>query len=207
MIWGPQPILNRSDVWEGAQPMEHWIWYFIIYSFLGFCLEVAFARVVRCPKQDRKCFLILPLCPVYGVGALLILAPMPILARWPAAVAVWSGIAATAAEYAVSVFYEKTLGVSFWDYSLFPWNLQGRVCLQFSFSWCVLGLVMVYLLQPAASLLAERLPSWALYGAVAALLLDGALTAVLLRRTGDTDTLKWYQRKRRGCKAEGENIA
>ena len=46
-----------------------WLWYFIIYSFCGFLLEVAFARAIRHPKRDRKCLIFLPLCPVYGLGA------------------------------------------------------------------------------------------------------------------------------------------
>ena len=50
-----------------------WMWYFSIYSFFGFLLEVAFARAIGHPKRDRKCFLLLPMCPVYGLGALLIL--------------------------------------------------------------------------------------------------------------------------------------
>jgi len=45
---------------------------FLIYSFLGFLLEVAFARLTRAAKQDRKCMLLLPLCPVYGLGGVLI---------------------------------------------------------------------------------------------------------------------------------------
>ncbi|MCM1455793.1 MAG: hypothetical protein NC037_04615 [Bacteroides sp.] len=49
-------------------------WQFFFYSFCGFLLEVAFARAIRSPKQDRKCHLLLPVCPVYGVGALAILA-------------------------------------------------------------------------------------------------------------------------------------
>ena len=29
-------------------------WYFLIYSFLGFLLEVVFARVIRSPKRFKK---------------------------------------------------------------------------------------------------------------------------------------------------------
>ena len=54
--------------------MAAWLWYFVLYSFLGFLVEVAFARVTRNPKKDRKCLYFLPLCPVYGLGALAILA-------------------------------------------------------------------------------------------------------------------------------------
>ena len=40
--------------------MARWLWYFYWYSFLGFLLEVAFARISGHPKRDRKCLLLLP---------------------------------------------------------------------------------------------------------------------------------------------------
>ena len=49
-----------------------WFWSFTAYSFLGFLLEVAFAAAVG-GRPDRKGLLVLPLCPVYGLGAGLIL--------------------------------------------------------------------------------------------------------------------------------------
>ena len=49
-----------------------WIWYFIWYSFLGFLLEVGYARWTG-GRRDRKCLLLLPLCPVYGLGACAVL--------------------------------------------------------------------------------------------------------------------------------------
>ena len=49
------------------------LWYFWIYSFLGYLLEKLFAKVTRAEQQGRKCFLLLPLCPVYGLGMLAVL--------------------------------------------------------------------------------------------------------------------------------------
>ena len=49
-----------------------WFWYFLIYSFLGFLVEVAYVRLVGGVKRDRKCRLVLPICPVYGLGAVAI---------------------------------------------------------------------------------------------------------------------------------------
>ena len=43
------------------------LWLFWTYSFLGYLLEKAFAWLTRSPQQVRKCFLLLPLCPVYGL--------------------------------------------------------------------------------------------------------------------------------------------
>ena len=170
-----------------------WIWYFILYSFLGFLLEVLFAKAVRADKQDRKCFYLLPLCPVYGLGALLILAPSWYLAACPILVAVWSFVAATGAEYLMSLFYERILGVSFWDYTQLPGNLHGRVCPLFSAFWGLLGLLTVYVIQPLAAPAIEYLPAWLLHIAVLLLLLDSALTVFLLRKTGSTDVLCWYR--------------
>ena len=178
----------------GMDVFKALFWYFVLYSFLGFLVEVAYARGLGVEKQDRKCFYFLPLCPVYGVGALLILAPAARLSPYPALAAGWSALAATAAEYAMSLFYEKALGVSFWDYAQFPGNLGGRVCPLFSAFWCLLGLVTVYGIQPLAAAGVERLPDWLLPPAAAALALDGALSVFLLRRSGSTDVLCWYRR-------------
>ena len=56
-----------------------WFWYFLIYSFLGFLVEVAYVRLVGGVKRDRKCRLVLPICPVYGLGALAILLLPPLV--------------------------------------------------------------------------------------------------------------------------------
>ena len=71
-----------------------WFWYFPIYSFLGFLVEVVYVRAVGGAKRDRKCRLFLPICPVYGLGALAILALPPALRAhplllFPAAGAAW----------------------------------------------------------------------------------------------------------------------
>ena len=80
--------------------MREWFWYALLYSFLGFLLEVAYAKAIRAQRLDRKCFYFLPLCPVYGIGALLILAPAPLPGGRPLLLALWSGAAATAAMIA-----------------------------------------------------------------------------------------------------------
>ena len=62
-----------------------WFWYFFIYSFLGFLLEVVYVRIRGEAKRDRKCRLILPVCPVYGLGALAILLLPEVVRQQPAA--------------------------------------------------------------------------------------------------------------------------
>ena len=100
-----------------------WVWNFILYSFFGFLLEVAYARATG-GRGDRKSLLVLPLCPVYGVGACLILLLPRTVIQNPFTLFLLGGLAATAAEYGMAILYERGLGVSFWDYTGLPGSIQ-----------------------------------------------------------------------------------
>ena len=167
---------------------------FFIYSFLGFLLEVVFARVTRAEKQDRKCLLLLPLCPVYGLGALAIInLPEAVLQR-PLPLFLLGGLAATTVEYATDWFCETVLGVRFWNYSTLPWNLSGRVSLLFSFFWGLLALGLVAWVHPLVLDWSASVPSeWTLpFGLL--FLTDAMISALILRSAGTTDALRWYDR-------------
>jgi len=57
--------------------MAEYLWIFWSFSLLGWVLERLFAAVTRSPRQRRRCLLLLPLCPVYGLGMAAVLAGMP----------------------------------------------------------------------------------------------------------------------------------
>ena len=160
----------------------------------GFILEVLFARATHAAKQDRKCFLLLPLCPVYGLGALGILAAASLLHRDPLLMALAGGGVATAAEYLMGLFYERVLGVAFWDYSHLPMNVGGKVCLPFTLIWSVLALGLVYAVHPWISVLTARIPAVLTPAVLIFTLTDGLISLYLLKTTGHTDSLKWYKK-------------
>lgn len=170
-----------------------WLWRFIAYSFCGFLLEVFFARLIHHPKRDRKCFILLPLCPVYGLGAVLILFLTSLLSPAPLGVMEIGFFAATSAEYLMGLFYEKALGVQFWDYSAMPLNLHGRICPAFSTCWSVLSLALVYWAAPRVDALLLRISPELLPPVLILLLSDGAVSAVALRRAGTPEVLRWYR--------------
>lgn len=173
-----------------------WFWRFFIYSFWGFVLEVLFARMTRHPKKDRKCLLLLPLCPVYGIGAVLILW---LSARWgtgPLRVAFIGFASASAAEYLFDSFCERALGVRFWDYTRMPLNLNGRVCILFSLAWTALSLALVYLVSPGVDRLIAAIPPVLTPPTVILFLCDALISSLALRRTGTTEVLRWYQKSR-----------
>lgn len=167
-------------------------WVFVTYSFLGFLLEVAFARVTRSEKPDRKCFLILPLCPVYGLAALGILALPDFVVQNPLLLFLCGGGVATLAEYAVGFFTRHALGVDFWDYSYLKGNVHGLVCPLFALFWGLLAAAGRLWLHPALAPFLENLPGWLGAVAAAALGTDFLVSNLLLRRRRDAACLRWY---------------
>lgn len=180
---------------KGGDSVRGLFWQFLLYSFFGFLFEITFARLVRHPKRDRKCHLLLPVCPVYGVGALAILALPEWIKASPALLYLGGALAATVVEWALAIFYEKAAGTPFWDYSALPWNFQGRVCLVFSLFWGLLALPLVYGLQPWLEPRLALIPDAVTIPAALFYLGDAATSLFLLRRFG-TEGLRWYVRFR-----------
>lgn len=162
--------------------MAPWLWYFWIYSFFGWLVELAFAAATQSEERRRRCLLLLPLCPVYGIGMLAALAlpPMGTLGT-----VLWGGLAATAAEYAYHWAGERFLGVWFWDYSKVPGNLRGRVCPPFTLAWGVLVWTALRFVQPGAARLAADAPSWLTYILLLVFTADAVCSLRFLRVTGD----------------------
>ena len=180
---------------KGVGNLDLWLWLFWTYSFLGYLLEKAYAAATASPRQGRKCFLLLPLCPVYGLGALEVLALPPFLTDGFWSLALWGGLTATAVEYAVHALYDRLLGVRFWDYSQVRWNLRGRVCLPFTLAW---GLLTAAALPPLQALLVPALsaaPPWLAYLLLLLTAADGVCSAALLRRTRDPECLRLWTPK------------
>lgn len=170
------------------------LWVFLTYSFLGFLLELAFARLTHSPKPDRKCLLALPLCPVYGLAALGILALPGFVVKNPVLLFLFGGAAATAAEYAVGFFTRHALGVDFWDYSARKGNVQGLICPLFAIFWGILAVLGRRYLHPVLIRGLERIPGWLGALAAAVLAADFIASNLLLRRRRDASCLRWYDR-------------
>ena len=175
-----------------------YFWYFLFYSFLGYLLEKLFARMTHAQRQVRKCFLLLPLCPVYGLALCALLLTGAERVGNPIALLLRGAVVTTAVEYAVHWGYEKALGVKFWDYTHTRLNMNGRVCLPFFLVWGALSALAVRFVQPTLRAVAATLPDvWAL-AALLLLTFDAALTARVLRTYHDTELLSLRALRRRG---------
>ena len=176
-----------------------WFWFFFFYSLGGYGLEKAYAFITRPRHRVRKCFLLLPLCPVYGLAMTAVLR----LAGGEESfwrLALYGGILCTAVEYAVHFLYEKCLGVLFWDYSGTHLDLNRRICFPFSVAWGLLSALAVRYVQPLLARLAAALPDEAAALALFCITLDGIFAVRVLLTTHDIDALRLrtlFQMRRR----------
>ncbi|MBE6962505.1 MAG: hypothetical protein E7445_08660 [Ruminococcaceae bacterium] len=164
--------------------MTEWFWNFTAYSFFGYLLERLFAAAVRSDNQVRRCFRLLPLCPVYGFAVTAVLALPPQLLQLPW-LPLWGGIVTTAAEYAVHWVYDRALGVQFWDYSPLRFHIHGRVCLSFSIAWGLLVTAAVLVIQPVLDMLIAAIPPIWTLSAMLLVTGDGLFTVRYLTVTKD----------------------
>ena len=170
--------------------MAVWFWNFLLFSFLGWCVERLFAALTRTPQQRRRCLLLLPLCPVYGLGMAAVLALPPSLLRgWR--LYLFGSLAATAVEYLYHRWGEVALGVRFWDYSGIPGNLRGRVCLPFSLAWGLLMFPAVGLAAPAIAALALRVPPALTWLCLMVFTADAVCSLWFLAVTHDLNALRY----------------
>ena len=169
--------------------MSLMLWTFWTYSFFGYLLEKGYAAATRAERQARKGFLLLPMCPVYGLGALAVLDLPPALSDGFWSLALWGGLTATAVEYGVHLLYDRLLGVRFWDYSRLPGNFRGRVCLPFSLAWGLLAAAVLPVAQAALEPALASIPPAVTYAMLLVFTADSVVSLRLLRRTGDPGIL------------------
>ena len=121
--------------------------YFITYSFLGWIMESIF-RSISEKKIINTGFLKGPFCPIYGVGAIIMLLFLKRFTDNLAVLFIVSVVVLTIWEYLVGVLLEKLFHTKYWDYSNNKFNFQGRICLMNSIFWGILGIVFVKYIHP-----------------------------------------------------------
>ncbi len=120
---------------------------FILYSFLGWLMEVILVSIQTKKPTDRG-FLIGPLCPIYGVGALLITILLNKYSNDLPALFIMATILGAILEYFTSYIMEKMFKTRWWDYSDKKYNINGRISLTTSIGFGILGVILIHILNP-----------------------------------------------------------
>lgn len=120
---------------------------FIIYSFIGWLLELAFSYI-QLKKVVNRGFLIGPYCPIYGAGCLLLIILLSDYADNILVLFALSIIVCSLLEYFTSLIMEKIFNLRWWDYSNMKFNINGRICLETMVPFGVIGVLVVKYFNP-----------------------------------------------------------
>lgn len=154
--------IKRRHV-EERQPVElgffHLVWLFLLLSFVGLAGETVVSFLVDGRWESRAGYVIGPLSPLYGLGAVLItVAVNPLRGRALPVQFLASGLVGGALEYFAGWFFETRYGIVAWSYADQPLNFHGHTCVGMMLVWGVIGVVWVNALLPSAVRLVERIP-------------------------------------------------
>ena len=130
---------------------------FFVYAFLGWCAEVAFAAV-KTGKFVNRGFLNGPLCPIYGVGVVLVVLLLMPVHQNLVLLYVASTVLVTVLEGLTGFFMDKIFHHKWWDYTDQPLNIGGYVCLPFSLVWGVCCVLIVRVIHPVVGRGISALP-------------------------------------------------
>ena len=133
------------------------VWIFIIYAFLGWCSEVAFAAVNK-GKFVNRGFLNGPVCPIYGVGMLIVVLCLWNLRDRPLLLFLGSALLTTALEFVTGFVLERLFHDKWWDYSDMPFNIKGYVCLKFTILWGLAASFIIGAIHRFIYMLIEKTP-------------------------------------------------
>ncbi len=180
--------------------MYEYLFYFLIYSFIGWCMEVAFVTVQE-GKFVNRGFLNGPVCPVYGFGASAVVLLLSPIGENTFLLILGSIVVTTLVEYVTGWLLERIFHERWWDYSDQPFNIGGYVCLKASLGWGILCFLLYNHIHP----LIARIPTF--FSPVAGRIILIILYAVLLADIAATvTTLTKFKKREKEAARIGDQI-
>ncbi|MBF0921716.1 MAG: putative ABC transporter permease [Atopobium sp.] len=129
-----------------VQHLPQMVIIFALISFGGWVYETIYCSVVE-GEFTKRGFLFGPTCPIYGIGALAVWLVLGQISN-PFIVFIIGGFLATVIEYSTGLFLERRFKKKWWDYSMFKFNLHGRICPQASAVFGAFSVTSVFVLVP-----------------------------------------------------------
>ena len=135
------------------------LWYFIIFSIIGLIIETIFCYITTGVLESRKGLIWGPFCPVYGVGATILIILLNRYNEKPIQLFIAGSIMGNIIEYSLSYILEAMYGARFWDYSYLNWNLNGRICITYSIFWGILAVILIKMVKPIIDKIINKIPN------------------------------------------------
>lgn len=165
---------------------------FAVFSFIGWLYESLYYTIQQ-KKRINSGFLSTCFCPVYGIGALL---DLILLGRIEHPVLLFfAGMLITSIlEYFVSWLLEALFHQRWWDYTNWPLNINGRVCIFGAMAFGILTVALIKVIAPVTMGFINGMgivPLYVMTAAVAFVMLADTIISV---RNIDSEKL-WYVEK------------
>lgn len=159
------------------------LYIFFIYAVLGWAVEVIYAAFDDKMFVNRG-FLGGPLCPIYGLGVLVVSVVLNPLRDNLLLLFAGSVALATALELVVGWVLERFFNQKWWDYSKRRFNFRGYICLSFSLIWGVALTLVIWIVHPFVLSFIRTIPptwsAWILPLLVTVFIFDVLYTAAAL---------------------------
>lgn len=128
--------------------IAQWILLFFIYGFIGWIWECFYVSLKQARQSKsysfvNRGFLHGPFIPIYAFAAISILLTTINLRENIYIVFFVGALTATLFEFITGTVMEKLFKVKYWDYSDFPLNYKGHICLFVSMFWGLSSVLLV----------------------------------------------------------------
>ncbi len=134
-------------------------WYFVIFSVLGLIIETLYGYATMGVWQSRKGLIWGPFCPVYGVGAVILILLLNHIDRKSyAKLFIYGFLIGSVVEYLLSYLLEAIYGIRFWDYAYTGKDVNGRICITYSMFWGILAIGLMSIAKPFIDKLIDKVP-------------------------------------------------
>jgi len=155
-------VENKSN----KHQVKQIIWYTIIFSIVGLIIETLFCYITTGKIESRKGLIWGPFCPVYGVGATILILILDRYKDKGYILFILGCIFGNLVEYSLSYLLEAMYGTRFWDYSYLGWNLNGRISFKYSIFWGILSVVLIKYVKKWIDKIVNKIPKNKIFNSI-----------------------------------------
>lgn len=141
------PLFQNESKKVKLNRIQIFILYFFLFAFLGWVMETLYA-IYNLGYFTKRGFLYGPICPIYGFGALMLIAFLGRYRKNNLKLFVYAAILFSAFEYVVSYGLDALFSMHWWDYTNDFFNLNGRISIFYSFAWGIIAIVFINHVYP-----------------------------------------------------------
>ena len=131
-------------------------YYFFLFSFFGYLFEVSKHFIMYHEFVNRGTYYG-PILPIYGLCAMIGISLLEKFKNKPILLFILCGITCNIIEFTLSYIAERVFNMRWWDYTKYPLNIDGRICLYSFLLFGLFGFIIIKFLLPLIDKLYDKL--------------------------------------------------